>query len=65
MAIAFYNVGIELEHLKQYAEAQAVCRQGIVACSRLLGAKHTLCDKLVEAVAALDKRKRVHSRHHA
>ncbi len=59
MAIAFYNVGAELEHLRLYREAYASCRQGLQICGKLLGADHTLCIKLAESLVEIEKSKQV------
>jgi len=59
MAIAFYNVGAELEHLRHYKEAHLICKNGSQICEKALGNKHVLCEKLRDFVETIEKYKEV------
>ena len=59
LAIAFYNVGTELEHLKNYKEAYEICQVGVDMCGKLLGSQHVLCEKLAESLVEIGKNKEV------
>ena len=57
IAVAFYNVAAELEHLHHYKEASFACKHGLDVCTGILGSKHGLCEKLKEFIAAIEKYK--------
>ena len=57
LAIAFYNAGVEMEHLYRRKEAYDFCSKGLITCTQILGEDHFLCKNLKELVSTLAKYK--------
>lgn len=58
LAIGFYNLAVELEHLNSFKEAYIECRNGLSLCMRKLGEKHSLTKKLKKLMSTMLKSER-------